>query len=74
MLLPPRRWVGRSNVLDLFEYPVEAYDQTHAVHDQPNEDEEDQRELVSADSRPNIADVRDCWRWGKFIVPIVSEL
>jgi hypothetical protein len=40
-LLAPGRCIGRSNVLDLFENPVEADDQAHAVHDQPNENEED---------------------------------
>ena len=68
----PRRRPGRFDVLDLFEYPVEADDQAHAVHDQPKANEADQRELVPADPTTDATDVRDCWRWGKLIVPFLS--
>lgn len=71
MLSTPRRWIGRSNVFDLFEYSVEADDQTHAVHDQPKTNEADQRELIATDPRTEAADIWNCRRWGKFIVPLV---
>lgn len=71
MLSTPRRWIGWSDVLDFFEYSVEADDQTHAVHDQPKANEADQRELIVADPRTETTDIRNCRRWGKFIVPLV---
>jgi hypothetical protein len=73
MLPTPRRWIGRPNVFDLFEYPVEANDQTHAVHDQPKANKADQRELITADPRTEATDVGDRRRWGKFIVPLVPR-